>query len=472
MTLIFADALGWGLFADAEGGEDDIEDLLDVGMADDVAEGLQGFAEVEGDELGGGGGLEGGLGGGEVGFDALEAVFVAGVDGDGVVGAEAAGTEDDALDGGAELIDAAGGGAGEGEGVWSWGPVWVEAEVAFIEENEVALAGGGGDGDAGGGGGGEAGIDDFDDEVGAFEFLVGALDADALDFVATFAEAGGIDEAEGDAVDLDDFLDGVAGGAGGGADDGALEAEQAIEQAAFADVGLADDDGAGAVAEDAALLGGVEEAAGAGDEVGEACLKGGAGVWGDVFFGEVDVGLDVGEDVDERSAEGVGFLADGAGELLVGGAEGESALGVDEVHDGLGLGEVDFAVEEGALGELAGFSGAGSGLEEGFEDALGDEHTAVAVEFDDGFSGVAGGGAEEEGDALIEGEALGVHGLGEVGEAWGPVGQGFAGAEDFGGDGDGLGAGQTDDADGRLPDGGGDGGDGVGHHEVTCRGRI
>ena len=42
------------LFADAEGGEDDIEDLFDVGVADDVAEGLEGFAEVEGDEFGGG----------------------------------------------------------------------------------------------------------------------------------------------------------------------------------------------------------------------------------------------------------------------------------------------------------------------------------------------------------------------------------------------------------------------------------
>lgn len=48
------------LFADAEGGKDDVEDLLDVGMTDDVAEGLKGFAKVEGDELGCGGGLKGG----------------------------------------------------------------------------------------------------------------------------------------------------------------------------------------------------------------------------------------------------------------------------------------------------------------------------------------------------------------------------------------------------------------------------
>ena len=59
--------------------------MFDVGVADDVAEGLEGFAEVEGDEFGGGLGLEGGERGDEVGFDAFEAAFVAGVDGDGMI---------------------------------------------------------------------------------------------------------------------------------------------------------------------------------------------------------------------------------------------------------------------------------------------------------------------------------------------------------------------------------------------------
>ena len=134
----------------------------------------------------------------------------------------------------------------------------------------MTVLGGGRDRDAGSRWGGLAGIDDFEDEIGAVEFLVGALDADLFDGVASIAETGGIDEAEGDTVDLDDFLDGVAGGAGVGADDGALEAEQAIEEAAFAYIRLTDDDGACTVAEDAALFGGVQQAAGAVDESGEA----------------------------------------------------------------------------------------------------------------------------------------------------------------------------------------------------------
>lgn len=455
---------GGVLFADAEGGEDHVEDLFDIGVADDVAEGLKGLAEIEGDELGGGTGEERGLGGEEVVFDALEADSVAGVDGDGVVEGEGPAEEDDGADGIPQGREAGTVLAGDGDGAGEVAPVRVNADVGLVKDDEVALPGGGRDGDAGGSGGGKAGVDDFENEVGAVEFGAGALDANLFDGVAAVAEAGGVHEAEGDAVNLDDFLDGVAGGAGGGADDGALETEKAVEEAAFADVGLADDGGAGAVAEDAALFGGVEKAAGAGEEAGEAGVEGGAGVWGDVLLGEVDAGLDVGEDLNERGAQVFGLATDGAGELFVGGADGESALGVDEVHDGLGLGEVDFTVEKGALRELAGVCMAGAGGEEGLEDALGDEEAAVAMELEGGFSGVAGGAMEQDDNALIEGEAGGIAGGGEVETARREVGKGSAGLEDAGADVEGAGAGEADDGNGGLTGGGGDGGDGVVDH--------
>jgi hypothetical protein len=66
------------------------------------------------------------------------------------------------------------------------------------------------------------------------------------------------------------------------------------------------------------------------------------------------------------------------------------------------------------LGEFAGFGGAGTGFEEGFEDALGDEQAAVALEFDGVFAGVAGGVVEEDGDALVEGQVVVVAGFDEV----------------------------------------------------------
>ena len=127
-----------------------------------------------------------------------------------------------------------------------------------MEDEEVAGVGVGGEVE--GGRRGEAGVDDGEDEVGGGELGVGAGDAGGFDGVAGGgAEAGGVDEAEGEAVEVDDFLDGVAGGAGEVADDGALEAQQLIEEAAFAGVGSADEDGAHAFAEEAALVGGGEE---------------------------------------------------------------------------------------------------------------------------------------------------------------------------------------------------------------------
>ena len=45
-------------FSDAELGEDAVEDVLDIGFAGDGAEGVEGRAEVDGDEFRLGGGRE------------------------------------------------------------------------------------------------------------------------------------------------------------------------------------------------------------------------------------------------------------------------------------------------------------------------------------------------------------------------------------------------------------------------------
>lgn len=44
-----------GLFADAEGGEDGGEDVFRVEFSGDFAEGIEGFAEVDGGQFGAGG---------------------------------------------------------------------------------------------------------------------------------------------------------------------------------------------------------------------------------------------------------------------------------------------------------------------------------------------------------------------------------------------------------------------------------
>ena len=43
----------WGLLADAEGGEDDVEEIFGRGFAGDLAEGIESLARLEGEEFGG-----------------------------------------------------------------------------------------------------------------------------------------------------------------------------------------------------------------------------------------------------------------------------------------------------------------------------------------------------------------------------------------------------------------------------------
>ena len=63
---------------------------------------------------------------------------------------------------------------------------------------------------------------------------------------------------------------------------------------------------------------------------------------------------------------------------------------MDEISNGLGLGEVHFPIEEGPLGEFAGFRRTCTTGEETIQNTLGDEHAAVAVELDDVLARVAG----------------------------------------------------------------------------------
>ena len=104
------------------------------------------------------------------------------------------------------------------------------------------------------GGEGLAGIDDDQGEVGVGHGLPGALDAQGLDQVAALADAGGVVEFDGDAADGSGLRDDVAGGAGDLGDDGAVVLEEAVEQAALADIGTADDGEGEAVADEAAVL--------------------------------------------------------------------------------------------------------------------------------------------------------------------------------------------------------------------------
>ena len=71
-----------------------------------------------------------------------------------------------------------------------------------------------------------------------------------------------------------------------------------------------------------------------------------------IFLAEVQFELHQGRVFDEGITEALDFPAEPATELLQGQAMGPGMVGVDEVSDGLGLGQVALAVEERALGEF------------------------------------------------------------------------------------------------------------------------
>ena len=77
----------------------------------------------------------------------------------------------------------------------------------------------------------------MEDEVGFLYGLFCPLDAFLFYEVIGGVNACGIDDAEGDALKVEAFFDGVACGSWGGANDGAVEAEESIEEAGFAGVG-------------------------------------------------------------------------------------------------------------------------------------------------------------------------------------------------------------------------------------------
>ena len=95
-----------------------------------------------------------------------------------------------------------------------------------------------------------------------------------------------------------------------------------------------------------------------------------------------------------------------------GAARGAGGAGVacgDQVGDGFGLCEVELAVEEGALAELAGACMARAERGAFGHDALEDDGTAVRLQFDDVLAGEARGRGEEQGDAVVEDFIAGTH---------------------------------------------------------------
>ena len=126
-----------------------------------------------------------------------------------------------------------------------------------------------------------------------------------------------------------------------------------------------------------------------------------AGVGRDVFLGEINVRFDVGQRLEHFVAQLVDALGELAGELFVGGAQGQFGAGVDQIGDGFGLRQVNAPVEKGAAGELAGLGQARAVREHGVQDHFRGQNPAVAGDLDHILAREGARGAHDGEQGLI-----------------------------------------------------------------------
>ena len=99
------------------------------------------------------------------------------------------------------------------------------------------------------------------------------------------------------------------------------------------------------------------------------------------------------DDLDELLTQPAKFIAEPAAQLLGGRAQGEVSLRSNQIDDGFRLGQVDFAVEIGALGKFAGSGRACPCSEACFQDFGRNQCAAMTTDFDQIFAGIAAGRA-------------------------------------------------------------------------------
>ena len=122
------------------------------------------------------------------------------------------------------------------------------------------------------------------------------------------------------------------------------------------------------------------------------------------MVGEVEFEFEEGGELEELVAEDREFGGDAATKLIHGDLVGGTVGGCNEVGYGFGLGEVEFAVEVGTLGEFARVGLAATLLGEEGEDLLGNVGGAVERYFGGVFACVGVGRTEDGDKNVVDGD--------------------------------------------------------------------
>ena len=260
------------------------------------------------------------------------------------------------------------------------------------------------------------------------------------------------------------FAQRIAGGAGPLGDDGRFVAGQGVEQGGLADIGLADDGDGHALAQATTLSGLLTGFREQRFRRRQALHQSGVGEPVDVLVGKIQRTFDEHPQVGQLRGEGLQAPGEGAFEGLLRGAHRLAGSGVDEIGNGLGLGEVEAAVEVGAFGEFSGLGDAGSGRDRRAQQFRQQHRTAVALQLHDVFAGEGVRALEAQYQALVEYLALGV-----AQRAQGCLPWGRQRAREVARNCECLRPRQADYADRTATRRGGNGGDGVDHGRRPAR---
>ena len=236
--------------------------------------------------------------------------------------------------------------------------------------------------------------------------LLGACDADLLDRILCRAQSCRIEKPQGDARHVDLLLDDVTRRARHIGNNGALHAEEGVEEARFADVRAADDNGLDALAQDASRIRAREQTANGGRGGVDLRRKVFNGGRGNVVFREVDPCLDVRDGTEDLRADVRHCMGECARQTLSCGMRGACALCCDELHNALSAREVKPPMEKGAFGELARLCGTCARLPCPEEHLAQDDRAAVALQLRRVLARIGVRRTHIEKDALVDHRAV------------------------------------------------------------------
>ena len=242
--------------------------------------------------------------------------------------------------------------------------------------------------------------------IGAGQGFEAAGDAKPLHRVAGGADAGGIQQGEGYALQHQLRFEQVAGGAGQLGHDRPLAAAEPVEQAALAHVGAAHNRHPQPLAQQLALLR-------LGQHRRQLAAHGlqfgphGVGIEGRQIVFEIDPGLELRQLVEQALPQGADPALQPAIQPRHGQLGGATTAGRHHLHQGLGPGEIEAAVEEGPLAELPRPRQPRPGRQHQLQHPPHHHQPAVAVEFHHVLAGEAAGGAHQQQQSLIHPFAAG-----------------------------------------------------------------